>query len=507
MTDESMQSGRSVRLCASVTARTISSTSSASGAPMLTSSTMAPPATCSRTSISTRERSPRRSCSWNTLRPVGLMRSPMMQKGWSSPMTTSLAADRRTVCTGIARSGRRGSPPALQELLGLGDRGGGVGRVAVGPDGVGVLLGDRCPSDHHDDALSQPRLLEGVDVGLEHRHRRREEGREPDDVRRVLLDGGHELLRRYLHAEVDDVETGPLEHDVHEVLADVVDVALHRPHHEGPDGLDAGLGEERAEDLERPRHGLAGDEHLGDEEVPPLEACPDLLERGDERLEEQLLGRQPHAEPLVRELEHPGCVPDERLVVEHLEQLVAGHAAPSFRGLCPRILESADASATQAVATSLTWRGPSLLDGAETETAATAASPDPKTGAATAARPGSSSSSVVAKPCRRTTSSSLSSAARFVSVAAVRRSSLPAGSVVAPKARSTLPSALACSGTGRPTQLVAPSTYRLSTWAICSTTPRRVTPRFTVSPVTAPSRSRNGAATWARPESRPARPA
>jgi len=39
-------------------------------------------------SATTVERSPLRSASANVLRPVGLMRSPMMQNGWSGPMTT-----------------------------------------------------------------------------------------------------------------------------------------------------------------------------------------------------------------------------------------------------------------------------------------------------------------------------------------------------------------------------------------------------------------------------------
>src|SRR5205809_7846863 len=63
MMEESMTSGRSVRLWISGTAWRISSASSASGAPMFTSSSMAPPVTCSLTSISTRDRSPWRSCS------------------------------------------------------------------------------------------------------------------------------------------------------------------------------------------------------------------------------------------------------------------------------------------------------------------------------------------------------------------------------------------------------------------------------------------------------------
>ena len=92
-----MHSGRSVSPWISLTAATISSFSSASGAPMLTSSTMAPPATCWATSISIRDRSPRRSCSWKIFRLVGLIRSPMMQNARSGLITTSLLADLSTV--------------------------------------------------------------------------------------------------------------------------------------------------------------------------------------------------------------------------------------------------------------------------------------------------------------------------------------------------------------------------------------------------------------------------
>ena len=49
-----------------------------------------------------------------------------------------------------------------------------------------------------------------------------------------LLD---ELLGRDVDAEVDDGEAGALEHDVAEVLADVVDVALDGAHEEGPTRL------------------------------------------------------------------------------------------------------------------------------------------------------------------------------------------------------------------------------------------------------------------------------
>ena len=65
-----------------------SSASSTSGMPALTSSTSAPAATWACVSVTTVDRSPPRSASAKTLRPVGLMRSPMMQNGCWGPMTT-----------------------------------------------------------------------------------------------------------------------------------------------------------------------------------------------------------------------------------------------------------------------------------------------------------------------------------------------------------------------------------------------------------------------------------
>ena len=102
-----MTSGRSVSDWISVTASVISSASSASGAPMLTSSSMAPPATWSLTSISIRDRSPLRSCSWKIFLPVGLIRSPMMANGWSSPIRTVLVAEDTIVCTDFSPCGRQ----------------------------------------------------------------------------------------------------------------------------------------------------------------------------------------------------------------------------------------------------------------------------------------------------------------------------------------------------------------------------------------------------------------
>ena len=76
-----MQIGASVVSWTSLSMLASSSASSTSGMPALTSSTSAPASICASVSTVTVERSPARNSSANALRPVGLMRSPMMQNG------------------------------------------------------------------------------------------------------------------------------------------------------------------------------------------------------------------------------------------------------------------------------------------------------------------------------------------------------------------------------------------------------------------------------------------
>src|SRR4051794_27157981 len=96
-----MQIGAST---ASWTVRSIACSSSGSstrGIPALTSSMSAPAATWVWASFVTVERSPPRNSSAKTLRPVGLIRSPMMQNGCAAPMVTVLDRDRSTVSIGF----------------------------------------------------------------------------------------------------------------------------------------------------------------------------------------------------------------------------------------------------------------------------------------------------------------------------------------------------------------------------------------------------------------------
>src|SRR6185295_10784835 len=83
--------------CTSLIAAARIAGSSASGMPALTSSMCAPAATCARASASTRLKSPAAISAASSLRPVGLMRSPMMTNGRSKPITTSLVAELMTV--------------------------------------------------------------------------------------------------------------------------------------------------------------------------------------------------------------------------------------------------------------------------------------------------------------------------------------------------------------------------------------------------------------------------
>ena len=58
--------------------------------------------------------------------------------------------------------------------------------------------------------------------------RRRDQATEPDDVGPFLVRGFENLLARNHHAEIDHVETVTTQHDANDILADVVNITLHR---------------------------------------------------------------------------------------------------------------------------------------------------------------------------------------------------------------------------------------------------------------------------------------
>src|SRR5437870_9872016 len=303
MIDESRQIGTSVTCITAWIAATRSAGSSTAGMPALTSSIWAPAAAWASASARTRSITPSFISAARTLRPVGLIRSPMITKGRSPEMTTSRPREETWVSNELTLSqrlvdlhhgllqclgARRALTSIAYQLLRHPGRHRGVGRVAVGADVLRVLQGDRCAPDGYVHLVAQARLRKGLDVGLEHRHRGRQERGEADHVGLVLLDCRDELLGRRVHAEVEDLEPGALEHDHAQVLADVVDVALHGADDIAPYRLCAGLRDERAQDHQRALHRAGGDQHLGDEEVAFLEAAADLLQGGDQGLEQDV---------------------------------------------------------------------------------------------------------------------------------------------------------------------------------------------------------------------------
>ena len=95
--EESIDSGTSVIDCTSWIVLARIAGSSASGMPAFTSSMCAPAASCASVSDSTRLKLPAAISAARILRPVGLMRSPIMTNGRSKPMTTSRVAELITV--------------------------------------------------------------------------------------------------------------------------------------------------------------------------------------------------------------------------------------------------------------------------------------------------------------------------------------------------------------------------------------------------------------------------
>src|SRR3954447_11764466 len=157
MTEESMQIGRSDTSCTAPSICCSSSASSTSGMPALTSSMSASASVWAIASAVTVERSPLRSSSANVLRPVGLMRSPMMQKGCVGPIVTVLDRECRTVSMRLVPFGSGLDAQSLTELGDArvlaerdevkardpGQRAGVVGELAGDVEALVLLVGGR----------------------------------------------------------------------------------------------------------------------------------------------------------------------------------------------------------------------------------------------------------------------------------------------------------------------------------------------------------------------------
>ena len=227
--------------------------------------------------------------------------------------------------------GRGPLPLQPQHDLEAGHGVGAVGhRAAVG--GRDALLGEAprqrgaAHQDRHPDA--RRRQVLGGDHHLVRRFD--QQAREADGVRTVLAHRRHQGLRRDLDAEVDHLEAVVREDDLHQVLADVVDVALDgRQHH-----LAAGAGglgiHELLEVGDRRLHGLGALQHLGDDELVVVEEPADLGHAGHQGAVDHVERRRALGQLAVEVLAQPAAAAVHNIAGQPLVQglLGAHHRRP-----------------------------------------------------------------------------------------------------------------------------------------------------------------------------------
>lgn len=113
--------------------------------------------------------------------------------------------------------------------------------------------------------------------------------REPDEARVGVASGGQDGLGGDVAAEVDDGEAVVFQEHLHDVLADVMDVALHRGHDNGAvargvggsGSACGGLGVV-ADEIEAGFDGLGGGHELGQKEHALIVLLADDVENGHE---------------------------------------------------------------------------------------------------------------------------------------------------------------------------------------------------------------------------------
>ena len=152
---------------------------------------------------------------------------------------------------------------------------------ASAPANVDDGVRDGRAAEHDLDLAAEARLVDGGDGGLHRLEGDGEQAAEADHLGRcVSRTVSTTLATGTSTPEVDDVEPGDVEHGDHDVLADVVDVALHGAHHHGAELLARVVGLEIRLQLGGDAlHDLAGHDELGDERLAVGEPLADDVHR------------------------------------------------------------------------------------------------------------------------------------------------------------------------------------------------------------------------------------
>src|SRR3989338_6122480 len=190
-------------------------------------------------------------------------------------------------------------------------RGHGVGAERVGAGVAAPRLVPLPAADHDAPPVAQPRRLDGRDRLLHRVEGEREEPAQADHRRLELADLIDEFRRRHVDADVPHLVAVDVEHESDDVLADVVQVALHGADQDAAEllrlparaGLDQRLGQ-RADFLQH----LPGKDQLGQEVLAALETLADRLHRLAAQLE-HAQGVRAHIEQPARQLDRLALAP------------------------------------------------------------------------------------------------------------------------------------------------------------------------------------------------------
>ena len=238
-----------------------------------------------------------------------------------------------------------------------------------------------------------------------------------------------------------------------------------------PTGFVAGLGQQRAQDVERALHGARGDQHLGHEVVAALEAGADLLERRDQRVEEhRLRARARPRAPGSTPLEHAGRVAHQRLLVEEPGGSRRGSCGVHSLGtVAERARRAPVACLMTSGRSSASRRGESRSVGPDTLSAATTAPPPSKHGRGDRGEAGLELVDRRREAVARGSRSSSRASTRAVDDGARGERARAAVGQLARRRRPAAPcrSPMQWYGTRRPTHCVVPRKCRPSTWATC----------------------------------------
>ena len=125
-------------------------------------------------------------------------------------------------------------------------------------------------------------------------------------------------------------EARPFEHHGHEVLADVVDIALDGADDDGPEVAGVTLGETRLEKLEGALHGARAQQYFGNEALTVAHALTDDVHAGQQAAIQDLAGAGSAVQQPLGKLAGTGSVSgDDRLLETFVRICHRGSSLPS----------------------------------------------------------------------------------------------------------------------------------------------------------------------------------